>query len=55
MPRTVEPSMNVTVPVGGGSPAVAAVTVAVNVIDWPYTEGFGADLRVVVVVAEAAR
>jgi len=44
VPRVVVPSMNVTVPV-----AAALSTVAVNVTDWPYADGFGADTSVVVV------
>jgi hypothetical protein len=43
---TVEPSANVTVPVG--APPLPA-TVAVNVAVWPRVEGFGAELTVVVV------
>ena len=39
MPRTVAPSVNVTVPVGGmGS---LAVTVAVRVTSWPYWGAVG--------------
>jgi hypothetical protein len=30
---------NVTLPVGVPDPGLSAVTVAVNVTDWPYTEG----------------
>ena len=44
--RTVAPSVKVTVPVG--TPPVPA-TVAVNVTDWPDVDGFGDEVRVVVV------
>ena len=33
------PSLKVTVPVGVPPPGAGAVTVAVNVTDWPTTEG----------------
>jgi hypothetical protein len=36
----VEPSLNVTVPVGVPAPGAAAVTVAVKVTDCPIVEGF---------------
>ena len=39
VPSIVEPSMNVTVPVGIPEPGASPVTVAVNVIDWPNTDG----------------
>ena len=39
VPSVVEPSMNVTVPVGIPEPGASPVTVAVNVIDWPNTDG----------------
>ena len=35
MSNSVVPSKNSTEPVGVGKPAVIAVTVAVNVTDWP--------------------
>ena len=38
-PSVVVPSMKVTVPVGVPLPGAAAVTVAVNVTDWPNTAG----------------
>jgi hypothetical protein len=47
VPRTVFPSENVTVPVGVPTPGDTAVTVAVNVTDWPYTLGFGVDVTLV--------
>ena len=43
VPRVVEPSRNVTVPVGVPEPGALAVTVAVNVTDWPNTEGLAED------------
>jgi hypothetical protein len=46
VPIVAAPSLNVTVPVGvPGDP----VTVAVNVTDWPYVEGLGEDVTLVVV------
>ena len=47
--RVVAPSRNVTVPVG--VPGETLATVAVNVTDWPVTDGFGAETRVVVLGA----
>lgn len=41
--------LNVTVPDGLPAPGVTAVTVAVNVTDCPNTDGFGAEVRLVVV------
>ncbi len=52
VPRTVVPSLNVTVPVGRPAPGVVAATVAVKVRDWPYVEEPAA-ARVVVVVEAA--
>ena len=46
VPSTVLPSMNVTVPV-----AVVGVTVAVNVIEEPNTDGFADEASVTVVFA----
>ena len=43
VPSVVEPSMNVTVPVGVPEPGALAVTVDVNVTDWPKTEGLADD------------
>ena len=48
-PRTVLPSLKVTVPVG--IPPVEAITVAVKVTDCPADDGLGADVSDVVVVA----
>ena len=45
VPSTVDPSVNVTVPV-----AVMGDTVAVNVTDWPYVEVLLLELDVNVVV-----
>src|SRR2546428_14153245 len=50
VPSTVAPSRNVTVPVG--TPA-AEVTVAFRVTACPVVEGFGVEVRVVVVAAAA--
>src|SRR6266404_3839182 len=44
----VAPSLNVTVPVGV---VLVPVTVAVNVTDWPNTEGFNEEVSDVVVLA----
>ena len=48
LPIVIVPSLKVIVPVGV-TPEL--VTVAVNVTDFPKTEGFALDVRVVVVVA----
>jgi hypothetical protein len=45
VPSVLLPSVNVTVPV-----AVVGVTVAVNVTDEPYADGFADEARVTVVV-----
>ena len=50
MPKLVAPSLNVTVPVGVTDPDVC-VTVAVNVTDWPNTDGLSDEINVVVVPA----
>lgn len=42
----VDPSWNVTMPVGGGDPPLTA---AVNETDCPMAEGLGAEVNVVVV------
>ncbi len=39
VPSEVAPSMNVTVPLGMPDPGELAVTVAVNVTDWPDADG----------------
>ena len=41
MPRVVDPSLNVTVPVGVPAPGAVTVTVAVKVTDWPTFERIG--------------
>ena len=51
VPIEFPPSRNVTVPVGVPVPGAAAETVAVNVTDWPQTEGFTSEDSVVVVDA----
>src|SRR4051812_36015482 len=48
-PRTVEPSLNVTVPVGVPAPEVDASTVAVNVTACPACDGLRLDASEVVV------
>jgi len=48
VPRTVAPSLKVTVPVG--VPGAVDVTVAVNVTDWPAVDGFSEDATAVAVV-----
>src|SRR5881397_1007664 len=50
VPSTVAPSRNVTVPVGT---AAAEVTVALSVTACPVVDGFGVEVRVVVVAAAA--
>ena len=47
VPKVVAPSLNVTVPVGVTKPDTC-VTAAVNVTDWPNTEGLTDELTVVV-------
>jgi len=44
----VAPSLNVTVPVGVPAPAPAGVTVAVNVTDWPNTDGLAEEATALV-------
>ena len=51
MPRLVTPSKNVTVPDGLPEPGATAATVAVNVTLCPNTDGFGDEVRLVVVLA----
>src|SRR6266516_4835510 len=43
--------VNVTVPLGVPAPGATAATVAVNVTDWPETEGLTDEVTVVVVSA----
>jgi hypothetical protein len=51
VPRVVAPSLKVTVPEGVPLPGAVAVTVAVNVTDWPETEGLADELNAVEVLA----
>ena len=51
VPNVVEPSLNVTVPVGVPAPGETTVTVAVKVTPWPNVDGFGDEFSVVVVLA----
>src|SRR5437867_1147228 len=41
------PSLKFTVPLGVPAPGTVAFTVAVNVTDWPNTDGFADELRLV--------
>ena len=51
VPKVVEPSLNVTVPVGVPAPGDTADTWAVKVTDWPKTEGLADDVTDVVLLA----
>ncbi len=51
VPRMVEPSLKVTVPVGVPAPGLLAVTVAVKVTDCPDSDGLAEELTSVVVLA----
>ena len=51
VPMGLPPSRNVTVPVGVPAPGATAETVAVNVTDWPNTDGFTDEITAVVVSA----
>ena len=53
VPRVLGPSLNVTVSPAGTvpTPGELTVTVAVNVTDWPNTDGFVADVKAVAVGA----
>ena len=51
-PRVVVPSLKLTPPVGVPVPE-EDVTVAVNVTDWPYVEGFKDETSVVALAAKA--
>ena len=51
VPIGLPPSKNVTVPVGVPAPGATGETVAVNVTDWPNTEGFCDEVTAVVVSA----
>ena len=47
VPSVAAPSKNVTVPVPVPTAGATALTVAVNVTDWPNTDGFTEELNVV--------
>ncbi len=49
VPRVVAPSLNVTVPVGVPTPGATTLTVAVNVTDWPKSDGLTLEIKAVVV------
>src|ERR1700694_1254053 len=49
--RVAVPFLKVTVPLGVPAPGTTAVTVAVNVVDWPNTVGFTDELNAVPEVA----
>jgi hypothetical protein len=51
VPNVLVPSLNVTVPVGVPEAGLVAVTVAVNVTDWPKTDGLADEVRVVLLEA----
>ena len=51
VPIGLPPSRNVTVPTGVPDPGATAETVAVNVTDWPKTDGFADEVTVVAVFA----
>ena len=51
VPRVVEPSRKLTVPVGVPLPGATALTVAVKVTDSPKTEGFADEVTLLVVPA----
>jgi hypothetical protein len=51
VPSVPDPSLNRIVPVGVPDPGEVAVTVAVNVTDWPVTDGFAEEATAVVVAA----
>ena len=51
VPSVEAPSRNVTVPVGVPVPGETALTVAVNITDWPNTDGFTDEVTVVELLA----
>jgi hypothetical protein len=51
VPIGLPPSRNVTVPTGVPAPGATGDTVAVNVTDWPNTDGFTDEVTVVEVFA----
>jgi hypothetical protein len=51
VPSVVVPFLKVTIPVGSPAPGAVTFTVAVNVTDWPKTEGAAEAVTEVVVAA----
>jgi hypothetical protein len=51
VPRSIVPSLKVTVPVGAPAPGATTFTVAVKVTDWPVIDGFRDEATLVVVLA----
>jgi hypothetical protein len=51
LPRVAVPSLKVTVPVGVPAVGLTGDTIAVKVTDWPYTEGLGEEIKLVVVLS----
>ena len=51
VPMGLPPSRNVTVPTGVPAPGATGDTVAVNVTDWPKTDGLTDEVTVVAVLA----
>ena len=49
--KTVAPSLNTTVPVGVPVPGAVAITLAVTITGWPYSEGLALEVTEVVEVA----
>ena len=47
LPRVVEPSLKVTLPVGVPDPPPVGLTVAVNATDCPFTDGLGEEVKAV--------
>src|ERR1700720_1126593 len=51
VPKVLDPSLKVTVPVARPLPGALAVTAAVKVTGWLYTDGFAEELTTVVVAS----
>jgi hypothetical protein len=51
VPKVVVPSLKVTVPVGVPTPGDTGTTVAVNITDWPKSEGLSEEVTLEVVAA----
>jgi hypothetical protein len=51
VPRVLEPSLKVTVPVGAAIPGAVTATLAVKVIDWLCADGFTEVVTAVLVPA----